>query len=198
MWTEEKLAELNAPMYDYNGKKLTEYEASQIQRKNEREIRHWKREEAALNAAGLDSSETSAKIKMWQHIQRDFIDQTGLKRQYDRELISAKSIAKPANSGIIRSVKFDDRQFGKKIGKHAADFGMQANTVEGRAKMKAVIGEIVDFADECVIGEWRCQTEPVTFYIKGSDVVVTKGNNEFVTILKDGVENARVKKARGQ
>ena len=47
-------------------------------------------------------------------------------------------------------------------------------------------------------GEWRGQAEPVTFHIKGSDVVVTKRDNEFVTVLKGGVENARVKKARGQ
>ncbi len=89
VWTEEKLAELNAPKYEYGGKKLTEYEAQQIQRHNERQIRRWKREYAAMEAAGLDTSEASAKIKQWQAVQRDFLDRTGLKRQYSREQIGS-------------------------------------------------------------------------------------------------------------
>lgn len=98
VWTEEQLAELNAPKYDYNGKKLTEYEASQQQRYNERQIRRWKREEAAMQAAGLDSSEAAGKVKEWQARQRDFIEQTGSKRQYGREQIS---VANFGNRGIL-------------------------------------------------------------------------------------------------
>lgn len=85
VWTEEKLAELNTPKYEYDGKKLTEYEAQQIQRHNERQIRRWKREYIAMEAAGLDTSEASAKIRQWQTVQRDFLDTTGLKRQSSRE-----------------------------------------------------------------------------------------------------------------
>lgn len=86
VWTEEKLAELNAPMYDYNGKKLTEYETSQIQRKNERQIRKYKRMGVVAQDDG-ERSAAKAKVKQWQTTQRDFIKQTGLKRQYDREQI---------------------------------------------------------------------------------------------------------------
>ena len=64
--------------------------------------------------------------------------------------------------------------------------------------MKRVILDIVDHADEKVGGEWRGQEGPVLFYVKGQDVVVARENGEFVTVLKGGVENARVKKARGQ
>lgn len=63
--------------------------------------------------------------------------------------------------------------------------------------MKQVILDIVDHADEKVGGEWRGQEEAVLFHIRGQDVVVTRENGEFVTVLKGGVENARVKKARG-
>lgn len=85
VWSEEQLAELDAPKYEYNGKTLTEYEASQQQRYNERQIRRWKREEAAMKAAGLDSSEATAKVKEWQGRQQEFLAQTGFKRQYGRE-----------------------------------------------------------------------------------------------------------------
>lgn len=87
-WTDEELAKLNEPNYDYNGKKLTRYEVEQQQRANERSIRKWKREYAALDAAGQDTSEAAAKLKAAQAKQRDFIKQTGLKRQYDREQIA--------------------------------------------------------------------------------------------------------------
>ena len=87
VWSEEQLAELDAPKYEYGGRKLTEYEASQQQRYNERQIRRWKREEAAMKAAGLDSSEATAKVKEWQGRQQEFLAQTGFKRQYAREQV---------------------------------------------------------------------------------------------------------------
>lgn len=84
-YTEEALKELNAPKYEYNGRKLTEYEATQRQRYIERQLRRWKREKAAMEAAGRDSSEAAAKLKQWRGKMEDFLDQTGLKRHYDRE-----------------------------------------------------------------------------------------------------------------
>lgn len=86
-YSDKLLEEYNAKRYTYNGKKLTEYEASQMQRYNERQIRRWKRENAAMEAAGLDTTESTAKIRSWQERQQDFIRRTGLKRQADREQI---------------------------------------------------------------------------------------------------------------
>ena len=122
----------------------------------------------------------------------------GLKRQYEREKISGKPFTSQQGKDKIQAVTFDDKQFGRKVGKHAQDFGLSAKTPEDRAKMKQVILDIVDHADEKVSGEWRGQEGLVLFHIKESDVVVTKESGEFVTVLKGGVENARVKKARGQ
>ena len=56
------LKEYQAKDYEYNGVRMTEYEALQEQRKIERNIRRWKREQNALQAAGLDSGEASARI----------------------------------------------------------------------------------------------------------------------------------------
>lgn len=87
-YTEAELEELNAPKYEYNGQKLTEYEATQRQRYIERQIRRWKREKAAMQAAGLDASQAAAKLTQWRERMRDFQDQTGLKRRYDRERVT--------------------------------------------------------------------------------------------------------------
>lgn len=96
-YTPEMLAGYEAENYTYNGRKMTEYEATQTQRHIERQIRRWKREESAMRAAGQDTGEAAAKVVKWQETQRDFLRQTGLKRQYDREMV-----AKTINSGIIK------------------------------------------------------------------------------------------------
>jgi hypothetical protein len=69
----------------YNGKEMSWYEATQVQRKIEREIRKAKREKAMVEAAGLDSTEERLRVRDLQAVMRDFIKQTGLNRQYVRE-----------------------------------------------------------------------------------------------------------------
>lgn len=86
-YTRAELAEMKAPSYEYDGQKLTEYEATQTQRKIERNIRRWKREYKAMEAAGLPTDEAASKLSRWQATQKDFLEKTGLKRQVDRESV---------------------------------------------------------------------------------------------------------------
>lgn len=86
-YSQAELEDMNTPKYTYNGENLTEYEASQKQRAIERNLRRWKREYKAMDAAGLDTSEASARLSRWQETQKDFLSQTGLKRQAVRELV---------------------------------------------------------------------------------------------------------------
>lgn len=46
-------------------------------------------------------------------------------------------------------------QFGKKIGKHAQDFGLDASNEKDREQMKVIIADIYEQAIEIRIGEWR-------------------------------------------
>ena len=87
-YSKELLDSYEAKDYEYNGQKMTEYEALQQQRSIERSLRRWKRENVAMKAAGLDTTESAAKIAKWQGVQKDFISQTGLKRQAERESIA--------------------------------------------------------------------------------------------------------------
>lgn len=73
VWTEEKLAELNAPKYEYNGEQLTEYEARQKEKYFDRQIHRWHREAETMKAAGQDPSEARAKVKAWTAKKRDFL-----------------------------------------------------------------------------------------------------------------------------
>lgn len=113
-----------------------------------------------------------------------------------------KSIEEMEKSGTIQlDLQFfasKEKQFGKKIGKHAKDYGLDPSKETDREKMHEIINDIVDNYDEIRSGTWRGQENEVDFYIKGEDVVVRSKEKEFITILKGGVNNARVKNARNK
>lgn len=83
-YTNKELKDMQAQNYEYKGKKMTEYEATQKQRYIESQIRRWKREYNGMEAAGLSTAEASAKISRWNNTHDDFLRQTGLKRQSAR------------------------------------------------------------------------------------------------------------------
>lgn len=101
---------------------------------------------------------------------------------------AAKNIEKGTENDIIIS----EKQLGKKIGKHAVDFGLSPSNEDDRRKMLKIIKTIIDQPDEIRHGQWRSQPDISDFYIKDNDVVVIN-NKKFVTILKGGVTNARIK-----
>lgn len=115
---------------------------------------------------------------------------------------SWKVLEKSEKSSIIKNdnkaFSVNDKQFGKKVGRHAADFGFDPASEEDRAKLLRIIYDIRNNAEEQRIGPWRGQPEDVIFYLKGDDVVITRQNGEFVTILKGGISNERVKNARNK
>lgn len=113
-----------------------------------------------------------------------------------------KSIEKSEKSGTIQlNLQFfasKEKQFGKKIGKHAKDYGLDPSKEADREKMHEIIDDIIENHSEKRSGSWRGQEKEVDFYIKDEDVVVCSKEKEFITILKGGVNNARVKNARNK
>ncbi len=64
-YTDEKLEHIDDDLgCEFDGKKYTAYEATQMQRRVEREVRRLKREKAAYKAAGLREDETAANIRL--------------------------------------------------------------------------------------------------------------------------------------
>ena len=55
-WTRDQLEELNARTIEYNGKRYTRYEISQMQRARERNVRRWKKRYLAETVAGVDTT----------------------------------------------------------------------------------------------------------------------------------------------
>jgi len=89
-YSAEKLREYNNKVVTFNNETMSLYDATQQQRYIERQIRRWKREASALDFAGQDNGAAKVKIRSWQARQRDFIGQTGLRRDYFRERAGAQ------------------------------------------------------------------------------------------------------------
>lgn len=64
-YTDEQLEHIDDDLgCEFDGKKYTAYEATQMQRRVEREVRRLKREESAYKAAGLHEDETAVNIRL--------------------------------------------------------------------------------------------------------------------------------------
>lgn len=118
-YSKKMLEGFEAKDYEYNGQKMTEYEATQQQRYVERQVRRWKRENAAMAAAGLDTSESASRIRQWQETQKDFLRQTGLKRQGDREQVIGFGWKQAA---VARQQDHIIEQIGRSVGAKAKNY----------------------------------------------------------------------------
>ena len=76
-WTQEQLQELNARNIEYNSKKYTAYEISQMQRARERNVRRWKKRYLAEDAAGLDATDSAVRLKAARQSLAEFAQATG-------------------------------------------------------------------------------------------------------------------------
>ena len=121
VYSDDDLRRLDEKNIEYNGKKYSEYEISQVQRRYEREIRTAKREQTAFKTAVQEAKDPELKqvmqdslnyandtVKKKQAKMRDFIKQTSQRRDYFREQNYAdknigNSLTSAANSGKIES-----------------------------------------------------------------------------------------------
>lgn len=76
-YTDERLAELDARNIPYGGGLYTKYEITQMQRALERKVRRYKRRYLAETAAGVDASQSAAKLKTARQQLSAFLAETG-------------------------------------------------------------------------------------------------------------------------
>jgi len=87
-YTQKQLDEINNKTVSFNGKEISQTDASQIQRSLERNVRKYKREASALESAGIDNSIELSMVRKYQGQLRSFVKETGLYRQPAREVIN--------------------------------------------------------------------------------------------------------------
>ena len=76
-YTDERLAELDSRNIPYGGGLYTRYEITQMQRALERRVRKYKRRYLAETAAGVDASQSAAKLKAARQQLSAFLAETG-------------------------------------------------------------------------------------------------------------------------
>lgn len=77
LYDEAALEKLAAKTVEYGGKMYTEYEISQMQRALERRVRKYKRRYLGEDAAGVDTTRASARIRDARRALNDFVAATG-------------------------------------------------------------------------------------------------------------------------
>lgn len=87
-YDEAALEKLAAKTVEYGGKMYTEYEISQMQRALERRVRKYKRRYLGEDAAGVDTTRASARIRDARRVLNDFVAATGGKLSAGRTDVS--------------------------------------------------------------------------------------------------------------
>jgi len=164
------------------------------------DITHWQTTPGHIGQTVLDAVGLIPVIGMVK-----YGDELGtLAKNADKAADVAKG-AEDAAEGAGKTLKISDEQFGKKVGKHAEDFGLDVSNPKDRNFVWNRTNDIYYNPTEIRKGVFRGQGEvlpnganatgKVKFYIQGNDVVMTDMNGKFITIMKDGINNIYVKKA---
>jgi RHS repeat-associated protein len=101
-------------------------------------------------------------------------------------------VAAEAAEGGLPELTIENSQFGQKVGQHAQDFGLNPADPEARSLVREYIEDIRANFDEVRQGPWNPKGgggSDYLFFRQGTDVVVTKGDGTFVTILQGGDSN---------
>lgn len=208
-YSDTELEEINrnsAQRIDIGGRALTRYEWTQEQRKLETAVRAQKDVANLAKASGDDVARRDAQAKI--NALMDRYDQitvaagleTDYKRMYVagfRQVKTVEQLKKTAGDDII----ITNKQLGKKAGRHMAEWGLDPSSAEDRQKFVDLSKDIRDNADEVRRVPWLFdkdgkRTVEVNAYVKGNDVVLIDDENRYITTMKDGINNNRVKGGR--
>ncbi|MDE7105099.1 MAG: phage minor capsid protein [Ruminococcus sp.] len=145
LYDKSDLDTLDEKNIEYNGRKYSQYEISQIQRRYEREIRASKREQVAFRTAVQEADDPELKqvmqdslnyaddiVKQKQAKMRDFIKQTGQFRDYSREQNYGKVSYNYSHSDSDFSGKIKNVLTGKKYMNVVNDFAESLPNIENK------------------------------------------------------------------
>ena len=189
-YTEDQLKHIDDGLgCTYDGKTYTAYEATQMQRRVEREIRKLKREKAAYKAAGLHEDETAVNIwlRRLNAKYKAFSAEAGLPEQPERmrvyftddATIKAANSIKTQRAKVAAAYAKDDRDTLKFFGADARD---NLNSIVKRRTMKLENG-FACFPDGDPLNENVKRVKPLKTYfdvaMHGSQTAVGFGTKEL-------------------
>lgn len=134
-WTQDELEALNERNIEYNGKRYTQYEISQIQRARERNVRKWKKRHLAEDAAGLDTTNSAVRLRAARQSLAEFTQTVGTRQ--DSARISVAGFGHSAASKAVWAAKVADRHAVENQYRKQKNTGVYANLNE-RMSLKHV------------------------------------------------------------
>ena len=101
-YSQSDLDDMEKQTVEYNGEKMSRYDAEQKLRGIERNVRKYKRQALTESAGGVDNTKARQKIGEWQAKAREFTKQTGIERDHVREFIGTKDGKQPVALRTVR------------------------------------------------------------------------------------------------
>jgi len=175
-------------------------ECSDVASASESELFRFADESVGLNFPPLHSRcrcQVNPAVTDWDAWCRQQMDQERARKAGERFGAGSGVGAKRDDTAQRRSssVIVSGKQFGRKLKKHAGDWGLDPSSRLDRNEFYTIAAGIIDGADDVITREWRSQPGTCTFYHRGNDVVVVNENDEFVTVMRGGSNNARYRRA---
>lgn len=198
-YTDEQLAHIDDGLgCEYDGKKYTAYEATQMQRSIERQIRKQKRLRDAYKAAGLKDDETTANIKLRRlnAKYKEFSKAAGLPEQKERlkvlyggQLTDSKKFAplkEYAGTWKIKD-KFSDRQYVIDVGKPQISGAKQHfwDNLENRPDRSSLnLQAAQDIINNSRLTLYQTDRQTLKF-LADNGYVMLNTKNEIVTVVPE-------------
>nr|DAK85601.1 MAG TPA: minor capsid protein [Caudoviricetes sp.] len=121
-WTQADLEALNARNIEYNGKKYTRYEISQMQRARERNVRRWKKRYLAETEAGVDTTDSAVRLKAARQSLAEFTQATGGRVDSARTSVAKFGRSEASKAGWAAKTTPNDFKIYRGIGAKAKNY----------------------------------------------------------------------------
>ena len=194
---DEYLKSLDEETIEYEDEEITYTKANEIKKDLERRSTVYNNRAEMFKTVGDKKNYQISKIKYLNIIEEIKKISKKINKKTKRFNEKWYNISDDINELKKKAFILSDSQFGKKASKHMKDYNLDVKSKEDRKTFKKMIYDIVNNHEKIINNvNWRGQDDLVTAYIKGEDAVLVNIDNEFITILKGGINNERVKNPR--
>ena len=127
------------------------------------------------------------------------LDKTEGFREFEEKYLRTTEVLKNHQESVII---ITDKQLGHKAGKHMQEWGLNPSNPDDRTKFVEITQKIQREPQEIRRVQWQNdpktgrRTVEVNAFILGHDVVLVADDGEYITTMKDGIENQRVQNGR--
>ena len=166
VYSDERLAELDARNIEYGGKMYTRYEINQMQRAMERRVRKCKRQFVCEDAAGLDTTQSAVKLKNAREQLKNFAYETG--GRVDSARTSTHEFGRVAAGKATWTSEHYHKEWLKSIGAQNSELNTLAKYYEGKYNNSPAYQLLKQYSSDVKSG-WISPNATLENYLKQYD-----------------------------